>query len=137
MGRTTNWSKNKKLDEILATPKTKMSGMGGAQMQGLPLCISGEEYCSIIKAKGDKKKEHKAIEKHKQECAAKAEERRAAKQQAQVMQSLKRKRQPMKHPESSSESDVEENEVVFASESSKESEDSGDESDVYFEGTVI
>ena len=38
----------------------------------------------------------------------------------------------MKSPESSSESDVE-GEVMFAEESR---EDSGDESDVYFEGTV-
>ena len=77
----------------------------------------------------------KEIEKHKQECA-KAKERRVVKQQAQAMQSLKRKRRPVKCPESSSESDVEEDEVMFAEESSEESEDSGDESDVYFEGTV-
>ena len=39
-------------------------------------------------------------------------------------------------PESSSESEVEEDEVMFAEESSEDSDDSGDESDVYFEGTV-
>ena len=41
----------------------------------------------------------------------------------------------MKCPDSSSESDVEEDEVIFANKSSEESEDSGDESDVYFEGS--
>ena len=58
-------------------------------MQGLPQCISGQEYRSIIKAKEDKKKEHEEIEKCKKECVAKAEEKRVAKQQAQVMRSLK------------------------------------------------
>ena len=42
----------------------------------------------------------------------------------------------MKLPESSSESKVEEDEVIFAKESSEDSNDLGDESDVYFEGTV-
>ena len=41
-----------------------------------------------------------------------------------------------KLPESSSESEVEEDEVMFAEESSEDSDDLGDESDVYFEGTV-
>ena len=41
----------------------------------------------------------------------------------------------MKLPESSSESEVED-EVIFAEESSEDSNDSGDESDVYFEGRV-
>ena len=78
-------------------------------MQGLPQCISGQEYHSIIKAKEDKKKkECEEIEKCKKECAAKAKEKRVAKQQAQMMQSLKQKRRPVKLPESSSESEVEE-----------------------------
>ena len=67
---------------------------------------------------------------------AKAEEKRVAKQQAQVMQSLKRKRRPVKLPESSSESEVEEDDVIFAEESSEDSNDSGDESNMYFKGTV-
>ena len=41
----------------------------------------------------------------------------------------------MKLPESSLESEVED-EVIFAEESSEDSNDLGDESDVYFEGTV-
>ena len=125
------------VDEILTTPKAKVSRMGGAWMQGLPRCISGQEYRSIIKAEEDKKKkEHEEIEKCKKEHAAKAEEKRVAKQQAQVMQSLKQKRRPMKLPEPSSESEVEEDEVIFVDESSEDSDDSGNESDVYFEGTV-
>ena len=116
------------VDEILTTLKAKVSRMGGAQMQGLPQCISGQEYCSIIKAKEDKKKkECEEIEKCKKECVAKAEDKRVAKQQAQVMQSLKQKRRPVKLPESSSESEVEEDEVIFTDESSEDSDDSGDE----------
>ena len=42
----------------------------------------------------------------------------------------------MKFPESSSESEVEEDEVIFAKESREDTDDSGDESNVYFEGTV-
>ena len=51
------------VDKILATPKEKVSRMGGAHMQGLPQCMSSQEYHPIIKAKEDKKKECKEIEK--------------------------------------------------------------------------
>ena len=56
------------VEDILKVPQAKVSCMGGAQMQGLPRCISDKKYQEILKAKEDKKmKEKEEVKKQKAE----------------------------------------------------------------------
>ena len=47
------------VEDILKVLQAKVSCMSGAQMQGLPRCISDKKYQEILKAKEDKKMKEK------------------------------------------------------------------------------
>ena len=120
------------VEDILKVLQAKVSHMGGAQMQGLPRCISNKKYWEILKAKEDKKmKEKEEVEKWKEEQAAKAEQKRIAKKVAKDKRTVNHKCHQTKIIELSSSSDETEEEMVLDDESS--TDESGKESDVFLQ----
>ena len=129
--------KKSMIDEILKLPGVKeKKQMGGAWMQGLPCCVSDEQFRAILKEKEDKKKEEEEKLKCKQEWEAKAEAKRLEKQKKEAWKGLKRKRVVCKQIQAQDGSSLEGDSDEVILDDSSEADSKGDESDFYNEGTL-
>ena len=129
--------KKSMINEILKLPEVKeKKWMGGAQMQGLPPCVSNEQFWVILKAKEDKKKKEEEKLKHKQELEAKAKAKRLKKQKKEAWKGLKGKCVVCKWVQVQDDSSSEEDSDKVILDDSSEADSEGDESDFYNEGTL-
>ena len=130
--------KQETIDDILALPQPKRSKIGGARMQGLPRCVSSDEWLVVKrkkeaeKKKEEEEKEQRRLEREekKQRIAEEKEkkqrekqERLRAKEEAAAWQVLARKRQRRKSPTPVSSSSEEEEDIPYAETSEAESEE--------------